>query len=331
MRASAVFTAPGSVRMRVVLALVPCLLGLFIAAEYLTFMSSTTTSAPPFTDALWYQAAAERLNAGHALYHLVPGDRPVFLVPGITTAPFLSPPPIAVAWRPIVWLPGGFAAWMAACWLAVLGTTFYLVYRTGIGGALVAALLAPAIGEQLAAGNVAAFFPLLMVLAWKLRDREFAGIAVALMAAFKLSPASLGGWLVGTGRWRAVIAGAITLVVVLVVSVLGAGLTSFRDYLDVAATAGPSTSSLSGLSGIPWLSEAGLVVGTLIAIALGRWPRLAFVVAVVVSVATTPSLYLSGLVALLATLAPFSDGARAGEPAGVPADELAGRVASAGA
>ncbi len=75
------------------------------------------------------------------------------------TAPLLSPPPIAVIWRPIVLLPFGFAAWMVACWLAVLGTTFYLVYRTGLPGALVACILAPAIGEQLAAGNVAAFFP----------------------------------------------------------------------------------------------------------------------------------------------------------------------------
>jgi hypothetical protein len=197
---------------------------------------------------------------------------------------------------------------MAACWLAVLGTTFYLVYRTGLPGAFVATILAPAIGEQLAAGNVAAFFPGLMVLAWKLRDRELAGVAVGVMAVTKLSPASLGGWLVGSRRWRAVASAVVTIGAILVITILGAGLTSFREYLDVATSTAPSTASLSGLTGIPWLSEATLVVGTLVALALGRWPRWAFTLAVLVSIIGTPSLYLSGWVALLAILAPFSDG-----------------------
>lgn len=297
----------GSVRLRMILAFVPCLLGLFIAAEYLTFMSTPVSLAKPFQDALWYQAAAVRLNVGHDVYRLGPGDPPVLFVQGVT-APLLSPPPIAVIWRPIVLIPGGFAAWMVACWLALLGTTFFLVYRTGMRGALVATLLAPAIGEQLAAGNVAAFFPLLMVLAWKLRERGFAGLAVGLMASTKLSPASLGGWLLGTRRWRTVAAAALSVGVILLISVIGAGLNSFREYLDVAATTPPSTASLSGLTGIPWLSEATLIGGTLVAIGLGRWPRWSFSVAVVVSIIGTPSLYLSGWVALLAILAPFSDG-----------------------
>ncbi len=95
--------------------------------------------------------------------------------------------------------------------------------------------------------------------------------------------------------------------VILVVSVLGAGVGSFSEYFDVARTTDPSTSSLSGLSGIGWLSPAFLVAGTLLAAGLGRWTRASFIVAVIVSVVGTPALYLSGLVTLLATLAPFSD------------------------
>lgn len=315
MRVRPVLAAPQSARLRVVVALVPCLLGLFIAGLYLAYMQTGQSLAKPFQDALWYQAAAVRLNLGHTLYHLGPGDPPVLFVQGVT-APLLSPPPIAVIWRPIVLLPFGFAAWMVACWLAVLGTTFYLVYRTGLPGALVATILAPAIGEQLAAGNVAAFFPLLMVMAWKLRDRELAGLAVGFMAVTKLSPASLGGWLLGTRRWRAVVAAALTVAVILAISVIGAGWSSFTDYLDVARTTAPSTASLSGLTGIGWLSEGVLVVGTVVALLLGRWPRWAFILAVVVSIIGTPSLYLSGWVALLAVLAPFCDG-----PAPVPAPE----------
>jgi hypothetical protein len=320
MRLSPVFAAPQSRRLRVLVALVPCVLGLFIAAEYLSFMSTATSLAKPFQDALWYQAAAVRLNVGHELYHLAPGDPPVLFVQGVT-APLLSPPPIAVIWRPIVLLPFGFAAWMVACWLAVLGTTFYLVYRTGLPGALFASVLAPAIGEQLAAGNVAAFFPALMVLAWKLRGRELAGVAVGLMAVTKLSPASLGGWLLGTRLWGAVSAAALTVAVILAISVIGAGWSSFVDYLDVARTTAPSTASLSGLTGIGWLSEATLVGGALLALVLGRWPRWSFTVAVVVSIIGTPSLYLSGWVALLAVLAPFSDGPSVGRVAG-PEEEV---------
>jgi hypothetical protein len=297
----------GSVRLRVVLALVPCLLGVFIAVEYLIYMSTPASLAKPFQDALWYQSAAVRLNVGHDLYQLGPGDPPVLFVPGVTAA-LLSPPPIAVIWRPIVLIPGGFAAWMIACWLAVLGTTFYLAYRTGLRGVLAATLITPAIGEQLAAGNVAAFFPLLMVLAWKLRGREFGGLAVGLMAATKLSPGSLGGWLLGSRRWRALAALALTVALILLISIIGAGFNSFSEYLDVARTTAPSTSSLSGLTGISWLSEATLIGGTLVAIGLGRWARWSFIVAVVVSIIGTPSLYLSGWVAMLAVLAPFSDG-----------------------
>jgi len=304
--ARSLFAAPSSVRLRLVVALVPCLLGLFIAAEYLAFMSTGQSLAKPFQDALWYQAAAVRLNVGHDLYRLGPGDPAVLFVQGVS-APLLSPPPIAVLWRPIVAIPGGFAAWMAACWLAVLGTTFYLVYRTGLWGALFACILAPAIGEQLAAGNVAAFFPVLMVLAWKLRDREAAGVAVGFMALMKLSPGSLGGWLIGSRCWRAVGGAVAAAVAILLVTLVGAGPGSFREYLDVATSTAPSTASLSGLTGIPWLSEATLVGGTLLALAIGRWPRWSFTVAVIVSILGTPSLYLSGWVALLAVLAPFTD------------------------
>ena len=296
----------GSLGLRVTLALVPCLLGLFIAAEYLSFMTSPQTLASPFADAWTYQAAGERLNAGHDLYRLVPGDRPVLEVPGLH-APLLSPPPIAVVWRPIAWLPFGFDAWVIACWMAVLGTTFFLVMRTGIRGAIVASLLAPAIGEQLAACNVAAFFPLLMVVAWKARQSELGGVSVGVMAAVKLTPASLVGWLVGGRFWRALVGFVIAVSVILIVTILGAGIGSFSAYLDVARTTSPSTSSLSGLTGIGWLSPAFLVAGTLLAAALGRWPRISFVVGVVVAVVGTPALYLSGLVTLLATLAPFSD------------------------
>ena len=150
---------------RIGIALIPCVIGVIFALRYLQQMAAPDSGLPQFTDAITYLAAGERLNAGHDLYTLGLGDRRVVIVSEISTAALLSPPPIAVLWRPIAAMPFGFAMWIAAVWMAVLGTTFYLVYRTGFPGALVATALAPAIGEQLAAGNVAAFFPLLFTLA----------------------------------------------------------------------------------------------------------------------------------------------------------------------
>ncbi len=298
------FTSP---RCRALLALVPCLLGLFVCARYLQVMSEPATPAKPFADATTYLAAGERLNAGSQLYALGPGDRPVLILPGISAAPLLSPPPIAVIWQPIAAMPFGFALWVVAVWMAVLGTTFYLVYRTGLRGAIVATVLAPAIGEQLAAANVAAFFPVLLVIAWRYRDHPIAGVIVALMTSLKLAPATLLGWMVGTRRWRGLLATAATAIAILVVCLLAIGIQPFADYIGVARTAGPSTSSVSGLTGVPWASAATLVAGTLFASSLGRRPRWSFVAAIIFAVAGSPALYLSGFVTLLGTLAPFAD------------------------
>ena len=294
-------------RRRALIALVPCGMGIFVAVQYFLFMTSPVSSAPPFADALTYQAAGERLNAGHLLYALGPGDRPVLTLPGISSSPLLSPPPIAVLWRLIVAVPFGFQLWVVACWVAVLTATFYLVFKTGLRGAVIATVLSPAIGEQLAACNVAAFFPGLLVLAWRWRDRPGAGAIIGLMASIKLTPGTLGGWLVATRRWRGVATAAGTVAVIGVFSVLGSSVGAFADYVEVARTAGPSTSSLSGLTGVGWVSPAVLVVGTVAIMGLGRWPRIAFIVGVVLSVVGTPALYLSSWVPLIATLAPFAD------------------------
>ncbi len=294
-------------RRRVLIALIPCLLGLFVAARYIEVMSEPSTPAKPFQDAITYLAAGERLDHGSNLYRLGPGDRPVLTLPGISDAPLLSPPPVAVLWQPLAAVPFGFALWMIAVWCAVLGTTFYLVYRTGLAGCLVATALAPAIGEQLAAGNVAAFFPALLVVAWRFRDHPYAGVAVALMASLKLAPATLFGWMVGTRQWRGLVAAALTVGAILGVCLLSIGIQPFADYIGLARTINPSSWSLASQLGLPWASNAALVIGTVLAAALGRWPRWSFVVAVVFAVAGTPALYLSGFVTLLGVLAPFAD------------------------
>ena len=275
--------------------------------KYLQPSVDPDTGLPFWPDATTYLAAGERLNAGRDLYTLGPGDREVFINTRISPAALLSPPTIAVIWRPIAAVPFGYALWVVAAWAALLGTLFHLVYRTGLFGAVVVAAFAPAIGEQLAVANVAAFFPMLLTLAWRWRGTVMAGVIIGAMASIKLAPGALGGWLLGTRAWRSLAGLAIALGAAALLSIVGAGPSSIPDYLSVAAAIGPSDNSLSGMAGISWLSQAVLVGGTLLAIVLGRWPAWSFVVAVVASVLGTPALYVSGLVTLLAVLAPLAD------------------------
>ena len=261
----------------------------------------------PFTDATTYLAAGERLNAGHELYRLEPGDRPVLTIPGFYTAPLLSPPPIAVAWRPLAAVPWGWAAWVAASWIALLGTVIWLVVRVGPPAALLAFVLSHAIGEQLAVANVNSFVPALYVLLWTLRDRPVSGAIVAVVASIKLAPIAFGAWLFGRANWRAVAVLAGCLAALFVIGGLGAGFGTYLDYLATLPGNRPTVLSISGQLGWGPASYVVLAGGALASMVLARSrPRLAFGLVVAASVLGTPALYASGLVGLLALAAPFA-------------------------
>ena len=258
----------------------------------------------PFTDATTYLAAGERLNAGHDLYRLGPGDRELAQTMTLDL-PLLSPPAIAVLWRPIAAVPFGFALWIVACWVSLLGTMAYLVLRIGLPAAVLGASLCLPIGEQLAAANVASFFPALLVWAWLHRHDSRASAVLGGMSALKISPGVMAGWVVGQGRWRMLAWMGLGGAIVAVVGLAGAGIANHIAYFDVLRAARPSDLSLSGLTGIGWLSPATLVGGTILAALLGRRPGLSFVVAVFALVAGTPAMYASALATLIAVLAPL--------------------------
>lgn len=296
--------------LRLVLAGFAVMLALAFAGRWFVLMTSIGSQAPPFTDANTYAAAGERLNAGHDLHSLVPGDRYVFMPYATTGAPLLSPPPIAVIWRALALLPLGFDLWVVGCWLALLGTAIYLIWRTGLLGWAAVLALAPALGEQLAACNLAAFFPLMLLLAWQFRSTS--GLLGGLMAATKLAPGALLGWLVGVRAWRQVLVFGVVLLVALVGSIVGAGMASLGEYIRVAVAIEPNWLSLSGASGMPALSEAVLIGGTVLAALVSRRHEgLGFALAVVAMVLGTPALYTSGLVTLLGVLVPLTSGREA--------------------
>jgi hypothetical protein len=210
--------------------------------------------------------------------------------------------------------PFGFALWTIGAWVALLGTAILLVFRTGIVGAVLVALLAPAIGEQLAAGNVASFFPALLAYAWCVRGGS--GVALGLMAALKLSPVTMSAWLIGTRSWRQAALFGITIVIAVAMSALFAGVDNLGSYLAVARQTGASHLSLSGFLGIPWASYAALTFGYLLAIlAAQRSSGLSFVIAIIASVFGTPALYVSGLVTLMGVLIPLAFPDRGGATA----------------
>lgn len=290
---------------RAALAIVVCGMALMFAREMLIVWGVPDSDLlDPFNDANTYRAAGERLNAGHDLYRTQRGDRLVLLLDDYPV-PLVSPPPIAAIWRPLTAIPFGFALWVAATWVALLGTVAYLVLKIGLPAAVVAAALSFPIGEQLVSANLAAFFPCLIVLVWRFRHHPHAGAIIGAMAALKLTPAVMGGWFVGMQRTRAMawmLAGALLMTVI---GLLGSGVTSYLDYAGVIRTIPPYPWTLSYLTGISWLSTAILVAGMCVSALLWRRPAIAFGVAVVTMVVGSPALLLPSFTLLLGALAPM--------------------------
>ncbi len=271
-------------------------------------------------DAFTYLAAGERLNAGHPLYALSPGDRPVDLKPPYWTVPLLSPPFIAVVWRPLALLPGDIGPylwWIAAIAAIVSVLVAFARRRPVLTSVAIIALCVP-LTYEIGVGNVNAFLLLGAVAVWRLtvagRDRQ-AGAIVALLVALKLSPVVLGWWLVTQRRRVAVAAGVVAGLLLLALSLLGAGIGAHLDYLRVArdtASIGLSDLSLGGLAkaiGVSTavaniLPAAALVVGGVGTLLLRRRAGLAFACAVATLVLGSPVVNINSYALLLACIAP---------------------------
>lgn len=226
-----------------------------------------------------YLAAAERLNAGHPLYALSAGDRPVELHPPYWSVPLLSPPFIAVLWRPLA--PLGDLA-MLGWWIGgIAATGIYVVWllrRLANPWSIIALVaLSPPIAYGALSGNAIAYLLPLLAL------RHPATVAVA--AGVRLTPALLAP-AVGIRTTLAFGLG------VAAVSLAGAGIQNHVDWLHAVTSSAPTPLSISGITGLPPIAVA---VGCLL-VAFGGW-RWAVVAMTLAS--PTTYLYTFGFLSLL--------------------------------
>lgn len=272
-------------------------------------------------DSFTYLAAGERLNAGHPLYALSPGDRPVELNPPFWTVPLLSPPPIAVVFRPLAFLnDAGAYVWWALCIVVIAWTVVALLRRRPVVTGLVILVLTIPIVYEIGVGNLNAIVVGGLVLAWYLlaQGRELpAGIALAGVTALKLTPGIFVWWLMTQRRWSAIKSFVAAGIAILAISILGAGLSTHLEYLSIVrqtATVGTSNLSLAGLArtlGLPeelavLLPYAALVVGIAAVWLLRDRPSGSWAVAVVTMLAASPVVNVNWFTLLLAALAPLA-------------------------
>ena len=292
-------------------------LGLYVAVQVTYFGRGFIPG-----DAFTYLAAGERLNAGHLLYALSPGDRPVDLNPPYWTVPLLSPPPIAVIFRAFAAMPPdtGAYAWWALQLVALVTSLVMLGRRKPLltAGAMLL-LLIPTVYE-IGVGNLNSMVLLGLILTWRWATRgpqPAAGVVAAILTVVKLTPAALGWWLIVTRNWRAVGAAIVTGVIALGISVLGAGLDTHLEYLRILRDPGsmsPSALSLAGMAvyvGVPasvanLLPTLAIVVGLIAILLLRNRPAWSFGVTVLVMIYGSPAVSINWYVLLYALIAPLA-------------------------
>jgi hypothetical protein len=231
-------------------------------------------------------------------------------MPPYWSVPLLSPPPIAVLWRPLALLgePSMFL-WWSAC---VAASAWLLVHMLRVARPIelvFVAAIAPFVAVNAWSGNANALLIPLLVATYV----SGVGVAVAAATAVKLGPVLLLPWVFTTRRPQ-VRAALVAGIVIGVVSIVGAGVQSWIDWFGIIPASAPSPQSIAGTFGVPpaLVMLACALAAAAASLILRRRPRTSFAVACLLVVAATPALYAQGW-ALLA--APLAVGAIAGPSA----------------
>jgi hypothetical protein len=210
-------------------------------------------------DGFTYYAAALRLNVGHLLYRISPGDLPIHLHPPYWSVPLLSPPFMAVIWRPLAVLPYDTAAWI---WLGLLTVAMaWAAYQIFVPSPLAVAAAAPGLGYLLGSGNIHGFMFAALVTLWLWRGRTWPAALLGIVTAAKIMPVVFVPWLLSERHRRPIIAFVVAALVCGLIGIVGAGFAATRQYPHIMLTSAPQAVSLSYLTKIRWLSPVLTVVG----------------------------------------------------------------------
>jgi hypothetical protein len=240
-------------------------------------------------DANTYLSAGERLNAGHALYVLAPGDRIANLQNGV---PLASPPFIAALWRPLAAL----GPWIVIPWtIACAAGAAVAVIAASRANRLVTALLVLVLWQSavwtLTTGNVNGLLMAGTVLVG-LRPR-WAAVLIGVMAAVKIWPIFLAIAVIRTRRQIVALVGM--LAICAAISLIGAGWQAHVDYLGIVGRLGQYGTSLGSLT-VWWMPWAVLAIGSILA--LGSYRS-----AILTSVLANPALHAGSWFTLLPAIA----------------------------
>lgn len=289
---------------------------------FLAFWPGNSQGVAWIRDAQPYYGAAERLNAGHEIYRYLPGDRILKDEPFYNEL-LLSPPLIAVAWRPVAALlplEPAIVIWWALGAFVLSATVFWLIAHAGLPTVWAVTALCVPLALTAWTGNVQAFLTPAIILAsvrlWSGHER-LGGAIYGLGTVLKLSPVFLCWWLVVTGRRKAVAAAIVVGMAAIAISVVGSGIGAYVDYLGVVgrvAGLGGTGASVTGVAralGVPLAARSLImplliVVGIVVVLLLRSRPRAAFAAAVIFGVLSS-TVNNTNVTLLLAAFLPFGD------------------------
>ena len=214
-------------------------------------------------DASAYLLASERIRAGQPLY-----DPTVNVALGFGV--FLYPPPFALALLPFTFLPAPLRlwAWLATIVAAFLGGTAVLPVRPEVRWSIVllAAISFPFL-YAVKLGQVEPLLYLILAISWRWIDSAGAtGLAVAAGALIKVQPGILFGWMIVSGRWRALTIGIATVALAAIAASVLVGPACWSDYLALLGRINKPVTTPNNLSpgAVAYAAGVGIDAATVI-------------------------------------------------------------------